>query len=188
MSKKLALTLLAGVALGAAAVHGLHAQATPPVLYVVDISEVKGAAAFAAVAGRSNAAAGERLKRLGGRYVARTDKITAVDGTPPKRLIIIAFDNMEKAKAFSSEPGHHVARLLRRGHVANADRDHRAAALARRPGDDAYGVTSCSSPGSPACASRRDRRRPCGSSRARRNRSRAARRGRHRSRPAAASS
>ena len=38
----------------------------------------------------------------GGRYITCTDKITALDGTPPKRFIVIAFDSTEKAQAFNN--------------------------------------------------------------------------------------
>jgi uncharacterized protein (DUF1330 family) len=32
----------------------------------------------------------------------RTENITAVDGTPPKRFVVIAFDNLDKAKAWKA--------------------------------------------------------------------------------------
>jgi uncharacterized protein (DUF1330 family) len=35
-----------------------------------------------------------------GRYLANSDKLTALDGTAPKSIIIIAFDNETKAKEF----------------------------------------------------------------------------------------
>jgi uncharacterized protein (DUF1330 family) len=34
----------------------------------------------------------------------RTGKITAIDGTPPKRFVVIAFDSMEKAQAWDNSP------------------------------------------------------------------------------------
>ena len=40
----------------------------------------------------------------GGRYITRTDKITALDGAPPKRSIIIAFDDADKARAWYNSP------------------------------------------------------------------------------------
>jgi len=41
-------------------------------------------------------------KELGGHYIARTDKITALDGTAPERFIVYAFDSVEKAQAFNN--------------------------------------------------------------------------------------
>ena len=96
-----ALAMLAGVGLGGAAIQGLHAQAKPPVLIVTDIIEVTNPEGFKAVTQRA-AGSAEALKQVGGRYIARTDKITAIDGNPPKRLIIYAFDSAEKAQAFSN--------------------------------------------------------------------------------------
>jgi uncharacterized protein (DUF1330 family) len=37
-----------------------------------------------------------------GHFVTRTEKITALDGTPPKRFVIIGFDSVEKAKAWDA--------------------------------------------------------------------------------------
>ena len=81
VSWKFALPLCIGVIGGAAIVEGLHAQTKSPVLYIVEISDITNAEAFKAVSGRSNAAAGNRVTKLGGHYVARTDHITALDGT-----------------------------------------------------------------------------------------------------------
>jgi uncharacterized protein (DUF1330 family) len=99
----LGLAMLASATLGAAAIQGLHAQAKPPVYAVVDISEIPDPEGFKAVTQRP-AASTETVKQ-GGRYIARTDKITALDGTPPKRFIVIAFDSLEKAQAWNSSPG-----------------------------------------------------------------------------------
>jgi uncharacterized protein (DUF1330 family) len=105
MNWKVAIAMGAGLLGGAAFVQALHAQAKGPILYVVDISEINDAEAFKAVGARSNQSAGTRITNLGGKYVVRTDKITAIDGpAPPKRMIVIAFDSMEKAQAFHNDP------------------------------------------------------------------------------------
>ena len=52
---KLALTLLTGAALGAAAIQGLHAQAKPPSYVVVDISEITDPTGFKVIAQNSPA-------------------------------------------------------------------------------------------------------------------------------------
>jgi uncharacterized protein (DUF1330 family) len=94
------LSVMAGIAVGAAAIQGLHAQAKPPVYAIVVIDEITDPAGFAANAGRSNEAAAAVFKDSGGRYLARTDKITGLDGAAPKRVIIAAFDSAEKARAW----------------------------------------------------------------------------------------
>ena len=101
---KLVVALAAGVVIGVAAIQSLHAQAKPPTLVVVDISEISDQEAFKAVGGRSNAAGAMANAEFSGRYIARTEKITALDGTPPKRMIIIAFDSPEKAQAWNNSP------------------------------------------------------------------------------------
>jgi uncharacterized protein (DUF1330 family) len=44
------------------------------------------------------------IAALGGRYITRTENITALDGTPPKRFVVIQFDSVEKAKAWNATP------------------------------------------------------------------------------------
>jgi uncharacterized protein (DUF1330 family) len=39
-------------------------------------------------------------KFVNGRYLARTENVTSLDGTAPKGIVIIAFDNAAKAKAY----------------------------------------------------------------------------------------
>lgn len=98
------LSMLAGVALGAIAIQGLHAQAKPPVYVIVDFSEITDPAGYAALGGRTSAAAASVMKDFGGRFLARTESITALDGTPPKRFVINAFDSTEKAQAWYNSP------------------------------------------------------------------------------------
>jgi uncharacterized protein (DUF1330 family) len=96
---KLAIALIAGTAIGGAAIQSLHAQAKPPVYVVIDIAEVTDAQANKVNTDRPVSATPTVMQ--GGRYITRTDKITALDGTPPKRMVIIAFDSVEKAKAWN---------------------------------------------------------------------------------------
>jgi|SRR5271169_1346407 len=98
------LSMLVGVALGAIAVQGLHAQAKPPVYAIIDIDEITDPVGFATNTARSNEAATANFKKTGGRYLVRTDKITGLDGTPPKRVIVAAFDSAEKAQAWYNSP------------------------------------------------------------------------------------
>ena len=101
----LGLAMLAGVAIGAAAVNGLNAQGKPPGAYaVVDIAEITDPEGFKALGQRTNEAAAAVFKDLGGRYIVRTDKITALDGAAPKRFVVIAFDSAEKAQAWNNSP------------------------------------------------------------------------------------
>ena len=98
-----ALSMLAGIGLGAVAVQGLHAQAKPPAYLVIEINKVNDAEGFKVIAQRPRGGA-DVAKELGGRYIARTDKITALGGTAPERFIAYEFDSVEKAEAFNNSP------------------------------------------------------------------------------------
>ena len=100
VNRTLVMALVVGAALGAATIQTLHAQAKSPVYVMVDIDEITDAAGYAAIGGRTAQAAAAVFKDSGGRYLARTDKITALDGNAPKRSVIIAFDSKEKAQAW----------------------------------------------------------------------------------------
>jgi uncharacterized protein (DUF1330 family) len=93
----LAVALVAGAAIGATCVQGLHAQAKPPAYVVIDIRSVTDPDAMKTIMEKASPAA---IAAAGGRYVIRTNEITAFDGTPPKRFVLITFDNVEKAKAW----------------------------------------------------------------------------------------
>jgi uncharacterized protein (DUF1330 family) len=99
-----ALGVLFGVALSATAIKGLNAQNPAPAYLVIDITEMTDPDSFNAALTANSAASTAELGTLGGRYVVRTMTATTLDGTPPKRLVIVAFDNTEKAKAWYNSP------------------------------------------------------------------------------------
>jgi len=94
------LTMLAGVAIGALAIQGLHAQAKPPTYVVIDIAKMTDPEGFKAVTS-SPAAGPARLKELGGRYIIRSTTMTALDGAAPARFVVLAFDSKEKAQGWA---------------------------------------------------------------------------------------
>lgn len=88
--------LLAGVAIGAMGINGLQAQNKAPTAdYIADVSEISNPTAYGQVLQKVAAA----IAASGGHYLVRSDKIVSLAGTPPKRLVIIAFENMDAAKA-----------------------------------------------------------------------------------------
>ena len=93
--------MIVGAALGGAAIQGLHAQAKPPAYLVIEINTVTDAEGFKVITQRPRGGA-DVAEELGGHYIARTDKITALDGTAPERFIVYAFDSVEKAQAFNN--------------------------------------------------------------------------------------
>ncbi len=93
---KLGLTLLAGIALGGAAIEGIHAQMKPPTYVVVAIRKITDADAYKQVMAKAPAS----IAASGATFVIRTDKITSLDGTPPARFILLKFDSAEQAQAW----------------------------------------------------------------------------------------
>jgi uncharacterized protein (DUF1330 family) len=93
---KLALTLLAGIALGGAVIEGIHAQTKPPTYVVVAIRKITDADGYKEVMAKAPASA----KAAGGTFVIRTDKITSLDGPAPARFVLIKFDSAEQAQAW----------------------------------------------------------------------------------------
>jgi uncharacterized protein (DUF1330 family) len=93
----IALAMLVGVAIGAVAVEGLHAQAKPKA-YTVTETETLDATAQAEFAKAATAAqlpAGGHPLRTGG------GKIVKIDGAePPKRVILTEWDSLDQALAF----------------------------------------------------------------------------------------
>jgi uncharacterized protein (DUF1330 family) len=99
----LGLAMLASALFGAVAVNGLNAQGKPPEAYaVVDIAEMTDANLFREQLLPKVTPA--TLAAFGGQYLVRSENAVAIDGTPPKRFVVIAFDSMDKAKAWSTAP------------------------------------------------------------------------------------
>ena len=90
------LSMIAGAALGGAAIQGLHAQAKPKAYTVSELETIDAAAnaAFVPLVQAAQKAAGGRNLRTGG------GKIVALEGTAPKRVAITEWDSLEQAEAF----------------------------------------------------------------------------------------
>jgi uncharacterized protein (DUF1330 family) len=91
-----ALSILAGVALGAAAVQALHAQAKP-IAYVVAEIDVTNPEPYEK---EYVPIAAKAITDGGGKYLVRGGETAAMYGEPPKpRIAVMAFESMEKALA-----------------------------------------------------------------------------------------
>jgi uncharacterized protein (DUF1330 family) len=89
--------MIAGAALGGAAIQGLHAQAKPKTYVITEIEPLDAAAqaAFTPLATAALTAAGGRSLRTAG------GKITAMEGAaPPKRVALNEWDSVEQAQAY----------------------------------------------------------------------------------------
>ncbi|MBR0799338.1 DUF1330 domain-containing protein [Bradyrhizobium jicamae] len=94
-----ALSMLAGIAVGAVAIEGLHAQSTPKA-YVVSEIEVIDQGAQNAYLPKVT----ELIKSSGGTFLARGGNIFAVEGEAPKRVTIAVYDSFAKAQAARTSP------------------------------------------------------------------------------------
>jgi uncharacterized protein (DUF1330 family) len=101
--------LFVGVLIGAAAVNQPQAQSKPPVYVITDFTEIMDTSAFSAGAATVAAA----IAAGGGKILVRTDAPVALDGQPPKRFAIFAFDSVEKAKAWESSDAMKVGQEAR---------------------------------------------------------------------------
>jgi len=96
------LSLLAGAALGAATVHGLHAQVKPPVYQITEIELVEPEAYLRDYAPKAQAV----IKAAGGKFLAAGGKTTSIEGDPPKsRIVIQQWDSVEQIQAYRDSVG-----------------------------------------------------------------------------------
>jgi uncharacterized protein (DUF1330 family) len=106
-----ALAVTAGFGLGAIAVEGLHAQATPPAYVVAEINVTNPdgfAKEFAPLAGKALAEGGSGMKAI-----ARGGKIVSIYGDPPKgRVVINVFDSLDKAVAAYNSPDYKAIKAI----------------------------------------------------------------------------
>jgi uncharacterized protein (DUF1330 family) len=107
---KVAIALVAGAAIGGAAIQGLHAQAKP-IAYVVaevDITNSEGyAKEFLPLANKALSDGGSGFKLVAG------GKNVTIEGTPPKpRYVIVSYENMDKAIAAYNSPAFKEARKI----------------------------------------------------------------------------
>jgi uncharacterized protein (DUF1330 family) len=102
------LSTLIGVAIGAAAVQTLHAQAKPPV-YMVAINEIKDADGYRT---KYLPTAQKTLKDHGAVYVA-AGQGTQIDGSLPKgRVVILKWDSLDALNKWRHSPEYEEIRKV----------------------------------------------------------------------------
>jgi uncharacterized protein (DUF1330 family) len=103
-----ALSIFAGMAIGAAAIQTIHAQAKPPVYFIAE-NELTNPEGY-----RKEYLPGAQvaIKAHGGRYLA-AGAATAFAGDPPKgRVVILVWDNMEQIRGWFNSPEYKKARAI----------------------------------------------------------------------------
>jgi uncharacterized protein (DUF1330 family) len=91
-----ALAIITGFGLGAISIEGLRAQAKPPVFVVAEIDVSNMDAYMKEYAPKAQAL----VQKHGGRLLAASTNVTALDGAAPKRVAVQQWDSLEKVKAW----------------------------------------------------------------------------------------
>jgi uncharacterized protein (DUF1330 family) len=95
------LSMVAGAAIGAAAIQSLHAQAKP-MAYVVAAPVINDQAAYAK---EFAPVITKEVEAAGGKYLARGGKTISIHGVPPApRVVIVQFESVDKAQAWANAP------------------------------------------------------------------------------------
>ncbi len=110
----LALSMLAGISIGAVSIMVIQAQeAKTPPAYLIAETEVTDRAAFQNYAEKVP----ETLAPFTGsfHFVVRGGKTQALEGQPPKGIVVLAFDSTEKALAWYNSPAYQAIKPIRQG-------------------------------------------------------------------------
>jgi len=106
--------MLMGTALGALGSEALHSEAVPPAYLIgqIDVSDPDGYAKEYLPKAR------EIIKAHGGKLVAAAgaaatgSQVVAVDGNPPKRVVVYVYPSMEALRAWRSDPAYVQVRAV----------------------------------------------------------------------------
>jgi uncharacterized protein (DUF1330 family) len=103
------LMLLAGFALGAVVVQGLHAQARMPGFYIAEIN-VKNQDAYMK---EFVPAAAKALQDVGGKFVVRGGNIVVTQGAAPApRIVVLQFGSIDKAQGWWNSQAQKEAQVI----------------------------------------------------------------------------
>jgi uncharacterized protein (DUF1330 family) len=94
-SSEVIVTVLVGFALGAAVFQGVQAQAKPPAYTIAEV-EVTDPATFQKYADGTRVG----ITAAGGRFIVRGGKTFVINGVPPKQIVVIQWDSLDKAQAY----------------------------------------------------------------------------------------
>jgi|SRR5882757_1669999 len=99
---------LLAIVVSTAAVRDLNAQ-IQVLAYVIAEIDVTDSEAFKEYAPRVQPS----FAPFGGRYVVRGGKTESLAGEPPKRVVVLAFDTMERAQSWYASPEYEALKALR---------------------------------------------------------------------------
>ena len=97
------LSMLAGIAVGGVAVQRLHAQSKLPAYVIAEIDVMDQDGYAKEYQSRAVKAISEEG---GGKFLSRGSKSLSIRGDPPKRIVLFAFENLDRAQAAFASPGY----------------------------------------------------------------------------------
>jgi uncharacterized protein (DUF1330 family) len=109
-NRKLFLAVLMGIAIGVAGAAAIRAQQvkTAPA-YLIGEVEITDAATMQKYSEKVPAT----LTPFNGHFIARAGMTVPLEGDAPKRIVIIAFDSLEHAKAWYDSPAYSAIKPIR---------------------------------------------------------------------------
>src|SRR5262245_17035883 len=99
----MALSMLVGITIGGLAVQGLHAQSKPPAYVIAEI-DVTDQDSYAKE--YQSRAVKPIQEEGGGKFLSRGSKSISIRGEPPKRIVLFAFESLDRAQAAFFSPGY----------------------------------------------------------------------------------
>ena len=106
---KLALAVLVGIVIGVTGINVLHAQSTTPPGYLIAENDVTDPTTYQTFAAQIPST----VEAFKGRFVVRGGKTDSLDGPPPKRIVVIAFDSMATARRWYESPAYQAILPIR---------------------------------------------------------------------------
>jgi len=106
---KIAFAMLAGMAIGVCGTAVIHAQQAKAAGYIIAEVDVKDVPTFQKYA----AQVPPTMAPFGGHDIVRGGKAEALEGEAPKRIVVIKFDSVEKARAWYNSPAYDAIKGLR---------------------------------------------------------------------------
>ena len=108
---KLLVSMLAGLSIGFAGAMAIHAQQAkaPPGYIISEVDEINDLTTLRKYAAKVD----ETLAPFNHHFIVRGSEAQALEGEPPKGIVVIAFDSAEKAREWYGSPAYQAIKPLR---------------------------------------------------------------------------